>query len=104
MCRARRSSRPARAAAADPPTGPLSTSSQPFGWSARDELAATPAEDNVVSHSALPQRFRRLVERLNTALAEADTPERLAARGAFRDMIRQVVVTPAEDRGRWIWR
>jgi hypothetical protein len=45
-----------------------------------------------------------LVERLNTALAEADTPERLAARGAFRDMIRQVVVTPAEDRGRWIWR
>jgi DNA invertase Pin-like site-specific DNA recombinase len=65
------------------------------------ELAATPAEDNVVSHSALPQRFRRLVERLNTALAEADTPERLAARDAFRDLIRQVVVTPSEDRGQF---
>jgi DNA invertase Pin-like site-specific DNA recombinase len=65
------------------------------------ELATTPAEDNVVSHSALPQRFRRLVERLNSALTEADTPERLAARDAFRDMIRQVVVTPTEDRGQF---
>jgi hypothetical protein len=63
------------------------------------ELAAASADDNVVSHSALPQRFRRLVDRMNSALAEVDTPERLAARGAFRDMIRQVAVTPGAGRG-----
>jgi hypothetical protein len=65
------------------------------------ELAASPDDDAVASYPALPGRFRKLVERLNAALAEADTPERLAARQADRDLIRQVVVTPAEERGQF---
>jgi hypothetical protein len=65
------------------------------------ELAATPAGDKVVSHTALPLRVRRMVERLSSALAKGDTPERLAARDALHDMIRHVVITPADGRGQF---
>jgi site-specific DNA recombinase len=65
------------------------------------ELAEAPPEDMVVFHSGLPARFRRLVERLNLALEQNDTMERLAAREAFRALIRQVVITPLEARGQF---
>jgi hypothetical protein len=65
------------------------------------ELGAAPADEPIPSHPALPQRFRRLVERVNLALAEEQTAERAAARDAFRALIREVVVTPAAERGRF---
>jgi DNA invertase Pin-like site-specific DNA recombinase len=65
------------------------------------ELAATPVEVVTVPHPALPKRFRDLVERMNTALAQSDTPERAEAREAFRALIREVVVSPAAERGRF---
>ena len=63
-------------------------------------LAATPAKNGLVMHPAAPERFRRLVERLNEVLAQADTAERQAARESFRALIRKVVVTPLPERGR----
>lgn len=64
------------------------------------ELAVTPLDDRLVPHPALPQRFGDLVAQLNSGLAELDSPQQLAAREAFPALIRQVVVTPAEERGR----
>jgi site-specific DNA recombinase len=48
------------------------------------ELAVAPEEDATILHPALPKRFRDLVERLNCALAEADTPEKPFARWSAR--------------------
>jgi hypothetical protein len=58
------------------------------------------ASDVAVRDPGIAGRFRKLVERLNTALEQSDTIERLEAREAFRALVRQVVVTPAEERGR----
>ena len=64
------------------------------------ELAESETDDGIVLHPGIAGRFRKLVERLNTALEQSDTIERMEAREAFRALIRQVVVTPAEERGR----
>ena len=64
------------------------------------ELAEAETDDGIVFHPGVAARFRTLVERLNVALAESDTLERLEAREAFRALIRRVVVTPAAERGR----
>lgn len=64
------------------------------------ELAAPQVEDGIVLHPGIAARFGKLVERMNVALAESDTIERLEAREAFRALIRQVVVTPIVERGR----
>ena len=64
------------------------------------ELAEAETDDGIVLHPGIAGRFRKLVARLNAALEQSDTIERMEAREAFRALIRQVVVTPAEERGR----
>ena len=63
-------------------------------------LSAAPSDAGLVLHPATPERFRRMVERLNEILVQADTVERQAAREAFRALIRKVVVTPLPEPGR----
>ena len=64
------------------------------------EYEAERADTGLVIHPAAPQRFRALVEQLNSVLAMEDTVERRAAREALRALIRKVVVTPLPERGR----
>jgi site-specific DNA recombinase len=64
-------------------------------------LSEVPTEQRYELGEDAPERFRKLIERLNLVLAEAETAERQAARETFRALIREVVVTPTQERARF---
>ncbi|MBS0412191.1 MAG: zinc ribbon domain-containing protein [Proteobacteria bacterium] len=60
------------------------------------ELAQQPDDPVVELHPGVAKRYRELVERLELVLASPASADAVAAREAFRALIRSVVVTPLE--------